>query len=508
MRVANVLAVILVGSVALVSATVLAHDNKRSGPAVPKLAWTDCGGGFQCANAEVPLDYDRPNARTIEVALVRRPAADPANRIGSLFLNQGGPGFSGIEFVRTAPPPVFQLLAQFDIVGFDPRGLGASRPAVLDCGDNPSYRIPMPRPSTVANKAFLAAARNYGETCRKVNRELLPHLSTANVARDLDLLRAAVGDAQLNYIGISYGSVIGATYASLFPGRTRAMVLDSPIDVQGYYDDPVKQWREHAAGHEHVLNRFLTACRDSQGRCGFGGNDPAAALDLLLARLDQEPIRSSDPADLRTLNGDSVRRVFEWQLRTRALWPAVAEALAKAEAGDGRIMLEFVDSIPGNAASDDFETAVLAVDQQYGHKHPSRYFELIERSERKFPHFWFLSGHWDLVRAIWPVNDRDAFRGRIRNPAKAAPILVIGMTHDPATPHVQAQRLTADLGNARLLTFDADGHGAGTSFDPCVIGAILGYVSAGILPEKGAVCVQQGEPFPAQENQVFGRYRE
>ena len=131
MRIANVLAGILVGTAALVSAPALADDNKRPGPVVPKLAWTDCGGGFQCANAEVLLDYDRPSARTIEVAVVRRPAADPANRIGSLFLNPVGPGFSGIEFVRTAPPPVFQLLAQFDIVGFDPRGLGASRPAVI-----------------------------------------------------------------------------------------------------------------------------------------------------------------------------------------------------------------------------------------------------------------------------------------------------------------------------------------------------------------------------------------
>lgn len=111
-----------------------------------------------------------------------------------------------------------------------------------------------------------------------------------------------------------------------------------------------------------------------------------------------------------------------------------------------------------------------------------------------------LSGHWDLVRAIWPANDRDAFRGRIRNPSNAAPILIIGMTHDPATPYVHAQRLTADLGNARLLTFDADGHGAATSFDPCVLQAVVGYVIAGVVPAEGAVCVQQGEPFPAPLN--------
>ena len=500
MRVREVIASIVVGSVALINASALAHDNKPPAPTVPQLAWTDCGGGFQCANAKVPLDYDRPFERTIEVALVRRPAADPANRIGSLFLNPGGPGYSGIEFVRTAPPPAFQLFAQFDVVGFDPRGLGASSPAVLDCGKNPAYRVPLPRTSTVPNRVFLEDARNYVETCRKLNREILPHLSTANVARDLDLLRAAVGDAKLNYIGISYGSVIGATYATLFPGRTRSMVLDSPIDVQGYYDNPVKQWSEHAAGHEHVLDRFLTACRDSQAGCGFGGSDPAAALDLLLARLDREPIPSSDPSDTRTLSGDLVRLLFEEQLRSRPKWPLMAEGLAMAEAGDGRMLLELLDTVPGNPAIDDYQTAVLAVDQQYGHEPPHKFFELIERSERRFPHFWFLSGHWDLVRALWPVNDRDAFRGTIRNPANAAPILVVGMTHDPATPYFQAQRLTADLGNARLLTFDADGHGAATSFDPCVLQAVAGYVIAGVLPEEGAVCVQQGDPFPAPEN--------
>ena len=162
----------------------------------------------------------------------------------------------------------------------------------------------------------------------------------------------------------------------------------------------------------------------------------------------------------------------------------MAEGLAKADAGDGRMLLELLDTIPGNPARDDYQTAVLAVDQQYGHKPPHRFFDLIERSERKFPHFWFLSGHWDLVRALWPANDRDAFRGRIRNPPKAAPILVVGMTHDPATPYFQAQRLTADLGNARLLTFDADGHGAATSFDPCVLQAVAGYVIAGVVPAQ------------------------
>lgn len=488
----KVLGLILAVSAGLVSITISAHE-----PRVPQLTWTDCGDGFQCASATVPLDYDRPEGRSIEIALVRLPAMDPANRIGSLFLNSGGPGLSGIEFVRTAPPGAFQLFARFDIIGFDPRGLGASRPAVLDCGEDPSFKMPLPRPTTIDPRAFLAEVSAYAKTCRALNGDLLSHLSTANVARDLDLLRAAVGDARLNYIGQSYGGVIGATYASLFPGRTRAMVLDSPIDAQAYYDHPVKQWREHAQGHEHVLERFLAACAASRGNCSFGDGRPAKALEQLLAQLDEKPVPSSDSSDQRTVSGDVVRRVFEDVLRTRARWPGLARALVQTQAGDGRAMLKLFDRIEGDAASNDFTVAVLAVDQGYRRRPVREYFELAERSYNEFSHFWYLSGYWDLVRAQWPVEDRDAFRGRIHNSSDSAPILVIGMTHDPATPYVQAQRLTADLGNARLLTFEADGHGAVTSFDPCVLDALVGYVNEGTLPPEGAVCVQQGEAFPA-----------
>jgi pimeloyl-ACP methyl ester carboxylesterase len=354
----------------------------------------------------------------------------------------------------------------------------------------------MPRPKDIDSQALLAEVGAFAKECRELNGDILPHLSSANVARDLDLLRAAVGDAKLNYLGLSYGSVIGATYASLFPGRIRTMVLDSPIDVQSYYDRPVKQWREHAAGHEHVLDRFLTACEASRDNCSFGSGNPARALEQLLARLDEHPVPSSDPADRRMVSGDVVRRVLEDVLRARRLWPVLAGALERAQAGDGRAMLQLFDDIDGDAASNDFQVAVLAVDQDYRRRPVRDYFELAERSYHEFPRFWFLSGYWDLVRATWPVEDRDAFRGRINNSQKSAPILVVGMTHDPATPYIQAQRLTADLGNARLLTFEADGHGAVTSFDPCVLDAVIRYVHEGTLPPEGSVCVQQGEAFP------------
>ncbi len=201
MRVPAIPPIVPITAAIIASAAVLAGSlaasvqplSARPAPAVPTLDWTDCGDGFQCANARVPLDYDRPRGRTIEVALIRRLAFDQANRIGSLFVNPGGPGESGIEFVRTAPPPAFQVLSRFDVIGFDPRGLGASRPAVVDCGDNPSHVNPflglqtvIPRPQTVDKRAFLSATLSYGRNCRELNRKILPHLSSANVARDLD----------------------------------------------------------------------------------------------------------------------------------------------------------------------------------------------------------------------------------------------------------------------------------------------------------------------------------
>lgn len=466
-------------------------------PTVPQLHWRDCGDGLQCASAAVPLDHDEPRGDTIKIALIRKPAPDPASRIGSLFVNPGGPGGSGIEFIRTAPPGALDVLSRFDVIGFDPRGRGASTPAVSDCGADPSLARPLPTPVNIDRRGFVEAARRYGHDCLQANRKLLRHLGTANVARDLDLLRAAVGDDKLNYVGISYGGVIGATYASLFPGRARAMLLDSPIDVGGYYRDPLRQWGEYAAGHEDTLQRFLAACAASADRCAFGNGDPSGAFERLLARLDREPVAPVTPQTPDGISGDHVRMALENVLRSPRSWPALATALRETESGDGSGLLRFrFGPQAQDFGPDAFQTGVVAVDQQFPHFAPKRYFELAERAYVRYPHFWYTTGTWNLVQALWPARDQDAFRGRIRNPAGATPILVVGITHDPATPYVQQQRLTAELGNARLLTLDGDGHGALTSFDGCVLGHAIAYLETLALPAPGTTCVQAGGFFP------------
>ncbi len=465
-------------------------------PPIPQLAWTDCGDGFECATARVPLDYDRPHGKAIELPLIRKPASDPANRIGHLFFHQGGTG-RNIEAIRAFPPFVFDLFPRFDFIGFDQRGVGGSRPAVVSCGPHPAFVSPFPTPQSIDERAFLRAAQRYARRCAQRNRELLTHLSSANVARDLDLLRAAVGDDRLNYFGVSFGTTVGATYASLFPGRARALLLDSAMDVEGYLRRPILDWRAYAASHEEVLQRFLAACAANPAGCGFGGSDPAGALDRLLARLEREPLPSPDPSVPGTLTAEHVRVAMGAALRRRLLWPVFSAGLAQADVGDPSLLLDFVGGDVEPTEVDDFLTGLYAVDQDYPRLPPFVYFGLAARSYADFPHFWFASGYPDLVHALWAVEDHDAYRGPIRNPASAATALVIGMTHDPATPYVHAQRLTADLGNARLLTFDADGHFAMGALDPCVIGHALAYLEDQVLPPEGTVCVQQGEPFPA-----------
>lgn len=463
----------------------------------PPVAWTDCGNGVQCARVTVPLDYDRPSGASIEIAIARRPAVDAAHRLGSLFVHPGGPGGSGVAVVKGAPMSLFEAFPRFDVVGFDQRGLNESSPAVADCGDDPGnvYRLPILRPPGVDRRDFAAATNAYVRNCRAVNATLLPHLGTANVARDLDRLRAAVGDTRLNYLGISYGTVIGATYATLFPGRARAIVLDSPLDVQVYYDDPLRIIRERAQGHEDLLGLFLAACAREAAACGFGEGRPRAALEGLLERLDAVPIPSSDPADPRLLSGDAVRIALTQTVGTRGAWRLLADGLRDAAAGDGSGLLAFTPYGPAGA-DDDFNTAVLSVDQRFPRWPDALYFAVAQWSWRTFPHFWFATGYADFVRGHWLVSDDDAFRGRIRNPANAAPILVVASTHDASTPYFQALNLMADLGNARLLTFEGEEHGAVGGLDACLVAHAARYFDDGTLPPRGSRCVQQVEAFP------------
>ena len=462
-------------------------------PDVPVLAWSDCGDGFECATAALPLDYRRPRRGSIDVPLIRHRALDQENRIGTLFT--GHPSGTA-ENLRQVPPPFFALLARFDVVGYDGRGSG---PTALDCGIDEAMLEPFSsnatRPATFDEEAIVAAADEYGRRCLEAHGDLLPHLSTATMARDLDLLRAAVGDEQLTYVGMSQGTDIGATFASMFPGRVRAMVLDSPVDVAGWRDRPTEIWREQDASYEQSLDRFFAACAAEPEACGFGDGDPEDALDALVATLDASPIDSSDPTNPGPVDGDDVRIAAAASMVSPALWAGLADALAQAEGGDGALVQQLAgNSVDAELALDGF-IANNAVSANY----PRDVEDMLADQRHRYgllDHFWARGVFASFTAQRWPVRSRDTFDGDIEQPADAATILVIGTTHDPATPYQWAERLTEDLGNARLLTYRGDRHNAIMDGNPCIVLPAATYLAdPTVLPPEGASCEQVVDPF-------------
>jgi pimeloyl-ACP methyl ester carboxylesterase len=486
-----------------------------AGVPVPRPAWSDCGEGFQCATATVPRDYREPSAGTFELALIRRPARDRARRIGSLFLNPGGPGGSGVDLVRQNADVAFAPLNErFDLVGFDPRGVGASRP-VVDCFTDPENeflsRRPYPRPEGLSVKALRAGALVQVDRCLSRNPGVLPYVGTANVARDLDLLRAAVGDPKLTYLGFSYGTAIGATYASLFGRRSRALVLDGAVQSRTWHRDPIRGAEDQTAAFERALERFFAACAAGTPSCAFGeGRDPRATFEALLALLDAAPLRQPDG---RLLRGDDLRLVALVTMYHPDLWKVLDLVLTRLAAGDGSLARQVADIALGRDENGHFDGlndrffAIWGVDGDWPND-THVYARLGRRAPERYPHFFANTGFSLLPFGKLPVRPRGIFRGPYRQPAAAPTALVVGSRHDPATPYSDAVALTRELGNARLLTMDGDGHTAAfNGISACVDVSVLSYLVDLRVPPDGTVCPQSVQAFPPAQEGLTARTR-
>ena len=473
-------------------------------PPVPKLRWVDCGDGVQCATAEVPRDYARPNGRTLKLALARVPAQNPSRRIGSLFFNFGGPGADSVAAVQSVGADLFPTLAdRFDIVGFDPRGVGQSEPAI-DCKVNQEtvglYSQPFTTPENLDVRELVERSRFYGRRCVDLNPGILPYVATANVARDLDLLRAAVGDRKLNYIGWSYGTYLGATYARLFPHRFRALVLDGAIDPDQYANRPTAYLLGQNGGFERALGRFFQACAAHQDVCGFGGDDPWTAYDELVERLDKMPLPAGGD-DPRPVDGDDLRIVTLASLYAKQNWPFLALMLQETASGDGTLVREVVNEVYGRfpdgtfAPGGDRYFTIEGVDQRFKDD-IGFYLRAGSDSWATFDHFWWNAGYSEMPWALYPVKPRGVFYGPFNVPRSSPTTLVVGTTYDPATVYRGAKQLVAQMGKARLLTMRGDGHTAYWGNSPCIDAAVDAYLENLTLPAPGTVCRQE-VPFEA-----------
>ena len=460
------------------------------------IAWAPCGDGAECGTLRVPLDHAQPGGPEIAMPVTRVPASDSGRRIGSLVINYGGPGAPGAQILRDTPPEALPMLApgltdRFDLVSFDPRGTGGTLP--VDCGitaeDGLTTELVTPQNLDVG--ALVADARRYAELCGERNAGVLERLATADVARDLDLLRAALGEERLTYLGYSYGTFVGATYASLFPERQGRLVLDGAMDPERYAGRPLEFLREGAAASERALNRFLAACAGDQVACaGFGGSDPWAAFDRLVARADAEPIPAGDAPPV---SGLDIIGAVSGALYAREAWPLLAVALAQADAGDATIFREVLglDPVdPAVGAGFDRYTATVAVDAAWP-REVEPYLDGARQAWGELDHMWPAAGYEKVVYSVWPATSPSAFRGPFRSAPDAPAALVIGTTWDPATPYRWAVGMAAELGNARLLTMRGDGHTAFGSRSSCIDAAVVAYLVRGTLPEPGTVCEQE-----------------
>lgn len=461
--------------------------------------WRSCGApGFQCATVRAPLDYARPDAGQVRLAVSRTKATGPGRRLGSLFVNPGGPGGSAVDYLRgyAALGYPAEVRARYDMVAVDPRGVARSEP--VDCLDGPHmdrYTSTDFTPDEGAEADTLVEAfKTFAEGCGGRSAKLLRHVSTVETARDMDVVRAVLGDKKLHYVGASYGTFLGATYAGLFPSRVGRLVLDGAMDPSL----PARRLNlDQTAGFETAFQAFARDCvRQSDCPVGGRGATPAQVgrgLKAFFEKLDAEPLKAEDPGGRELTESLATIGVIA-AMYDEGAWPQLREALDSARRHkDGTQLLALSDSYyerdpDGRYSNLMFaNSAVNCLDLPGAFSSPEEVRESLPDFEKASPVFGETMAWSALNCAYWPVAPTGEAR---RIEAKgAAPILVVGTTRDPATPYVWAKALAGQLSSGRLLTHDGDGHTAYGRGSDCVDAAVDAYLLRGTVPAEGKRCV-------------------
>ncbi len=452
------------------------------------LTWLSLSGN-ESTTVTVPLDYGHPSAGTIKLTVVRRKAPDPSQRIGTLFLNPGGPGGSGVAMLSGADsllPP--EILDRFDLVSWDPRGVGFSRG--LTCPDQATIakvEALDPTPTTPAARAqYRTVFDEVAAQCQSASGDLLPYLSEANTARDMDAIRAAMGEATISYWGWSYGTYLGYLYATMFPTRLRAAILDGPVDptldLMGRDDG-------QARGFQAVFDHEIALCAAARACPFYNGGNPAKAYSDLMARLDRQPIASG----LGQLGpGEATTGILTY-LYSHDAQPLM-QALADAQRGDGSTLLGMANvyfaqvQLGSYLATSCLDVAHLPT--------PSAIDAAFAATEAAAPEF---AGQVVLTDAYgcldWPAAANQVEVGA--PPAGLPPILVLASTHDPATPLFGAQPLADALATGIVLTRDGLGHTTGSSIveNQCLADAATAYLLELKTPARGTVCQDPPQTF-------------
>ncbi|TPG14898.1 alpha/beta hydrolase [Pedococcus bigeumensis] len=456
------------------------------------LDWKSCAGG-ECAGLSVPMDYAKPDGEAITIQLLRVRASKKSQRLGSLVVNPGGPGASGIDYARAADFIVGKPVRQrFDVVGFDPRGVQRSSP--VDCLSDEEMdgflaQDPTPDDATEVAK-YLGSMKVLGEGCLQRTGPLLGHISTIDTAKDMDILRSALGDAKLNYLGKSYGTQLGAVYAGLFPKLVGRFVLDGvlPPDLSAE-EGAVGQ----AEGFERAAHAWAKDCVAS-GDCPIGDSESQVMSGLgdLLKRLDVTPVPMRDGRESELTEGWATLGVAQ-AMYDQGSWGALTDAIREVVTKDtGTQLMQIADQYarrdPSGRYTDNLLEAFYAISclDTPGRPDAKFYEDIVAKASVKAPVFGPALAWGAATCSSWPVKEGPG--PRKISAEGSGPIVVIGTTRDPATPYEWAVRERDQLANARLLTFDGDGHTAYTRSNKCIDNAVNDYYTSGKVPADNTKC--------------------
>ena len=481
----------------------------EAAPAPAGVVWEDAcpagsPSGYQCGHLDVPLSYQDPRGAKIRIAVAKLPASEPWHRAGTVFANPGGPGQRG----RFAPALTPELHKRFDIVGFDPRGIGAS--TQMHCFTDPSQVAPLARivgqfpMSAEEEQRYLADAKAVTDLCEQNAGPLANHLSTATVARDLDRLRDAIGERKLRYYGLSYGTYLGQVYANLFPGRVGSLALDAvddpvnwatgyrPADAQVPMSVRLGAFRDA----QNALKSFFSVCA-SDVRCAFRepGVDLLAKYNAILDGLEAGPLTILDPAGVprRVTYPDAISEIHD-ALTSAQNSPALGEFLQALTHPVSTPPIPPSGGMPDMATIDSLLAGGATVCSDAANPHDATVWPGFARlADAQGRGFGSNDTYKTIPCATWNVSDADRYAGPWNR--STAPVLLIGNRQgDPETPYEGAQRTERLLGNARLLTLDTFGHGA-RGRSACIDTALDQYFLRGSLPAVGAVCAPDVGPF-------------
>jgi pimeloyl-ACP methyl ester carboxylesterase len=462
-------------------------DDDRSG-----LSWGRCkatadgpapSSDWQCATLKVPLDWSKPDGETIGLGLIRAKARG-GDRVGSLVFNFGGPGASGVSMMPSYAPTVSSLRERYDLVSWDPRGVGASEG--VRCRSDKEIQaaesVDVSPDTPAEEKAYFEDAAAFGKGCRKDAGKQMAHVSTADSARDMDRIREVLGDEKMHYFGISYGTELGGTYAHLFPKNVGRMTLDAVVDPGA---DTVGHAENQARGFQRALNGYLEST-------GQDPRDGTRKIADLLRRIDARPLATGAPG--RKLTQTLAVTGIILPLYSKDSWPTLTSALDAAEQGDGSELLVLADRYNERTPSGRYGTTthsqrVISCLDDRQRPTAARTKQLLPRFEKISPVFGTFLG-WDTAGWChdWPVPGQHD-TPEVSAPG-AAPVLVVGNTGDPATPYEGARRMADELGKGVgvMLTWRGEGHGAYGSGSDCVDSTVNAYLLDGSVPKDGKVC--------------------